>query len=1847
MSLENLKYGNFKPTTVAPEARTLPGFGGQVEEWANYKFQISALEKKENQLSEGERKKLGPLGLRLVERLQGPALQVAKTLGVDALAETTGVATLLTALEKELLPLRRQLALEMYSAGSSHGMLSRQHAEPMASYVLRRETWWSQLCELDPEVQCSKAILGEQMLQQAGLTNMETQLVRTVLANDLSDTKRLTQTLRDQYGQVHERERNKGRHKGQGKGSWNWNRNYGYLAESDITTQEPSEITANLVDDEENFDYTEEEHYEEGDEWLDNDGEVKLEEEIVAWYSEQGIHTQTCSAEDLELIYDTVETEAAAYFTRQQAAQRGHSVPAGHNPYQTNAPVSDQEKQARVLAAKQRSRCRACGQQGHWQRDWICPKRKGGFKGKSKGFKGKKGGFKSKGDGKSGGSSNGSSPTGKPRIVYFSLRDEDEGDGSGFAGMVLRGEPTGPEPLDDEQQRMMENEVRRLLRLPQEEIDRRFQQEVEYMTPTSKAAGMSPPRPEVLSPHLVAVPKTPPRLPTPSMSSAAMASGDSGCQHQNTTKRGSNGYVDMLSCKDCGLVLRKEPKETTRQDQGMRTQVPTECSHQDVSWKGTNGHVWMWTCQDCGKSEKIPKSATRSRPVPGLEPEARRNDRDAGSTSSSWMARTAPETGEALFHGEDQWRQYRDLLDRMVTSHLTLHHEITATEFHHLVNATTTCFRSFSEGVRENLIPSRSRTLADEASLRTSTSSVGTSATRDDGQRKLTFGRYKGQTFQRVYQEHPDYVRWTMDEVTAEGGYSAGMKKWHAYCQERLDEEAQHGQTYMALKPNEDEEDDDEATYMFLDSGCNQTCHGELWMRRFIRATGYTPEWISQDCRSLSGIGGATETQGERQLYISFEEVAGNQVPGELLVSTEIKGSRAPLLLSLVSQEKLGLVVDFAASVIYSKKLDMTFKAVRGKRNRLLGMKLTPAEFVDVIPMEPLALMAEDEDEDGSWEDRSRGDKRAAGDLADYESQQEGRLRFTGDTRGRPRQTWAAGCSSSAAASSGLTDSDRYAGGDGLRSSSAPTSSEVRELPQPEGPRLHLPEGHPAREGPREPDLPPPGYYVEPEEIEEIDLEEFEPGEFDPVDPEPTPTSAHEVRQGESYESREEEDPVVEDEAVSPEASPDRQPEGEDDLDAAPVGNTPTEDWWDQTEHCIIRHHFDERNTLFYPSGSRMDLPVDLDRLLDSRVTVKHYTTGDVEVVRDNWREGYRQVFTRTSHGVNRFQAGPTGSRLVRRITTNLDTGGCIADEDERALNRVHQYTRLLPDGVRNVRSEFYLVDDVEDEKEWTGTTTFKLRPLTEELREEPCSLEPEVDRKRSMTKGQRKQLEKKIEVLEDSDMAMWSAIHRQPVYLPRFWKIVLELFCGCALLTRMFQARGYDTCEPLDIHNGWDVFNPDHRRRAEAMIDQQNPYLLALGFPCGPWSPFQHLNPDQEKVQFMRRKWTPILAWIRHLVEKQHRKGGRSLLENPWTSQAWNTKELAMLREENGGLTDMRAVRIDQCALGLRDVDNGMLHKKATAIVADSQGVRQQFQGKLCNGKHQHQPLEGSNRGGSRTKQAARWTPTFCRCIIRGIQNDLQEETNVAFAAEMREEEIEEDPHPLDAVYGEEDLPSAKETVEEQERSIAREEQLEQLEREADPQSEKVRRAGWLKLGRSERIGIRRLHAMTSHATRPQMQRMLRFSNAPAAAVSAVKFFRCSSCEKLNEEKRVQVTKVPSAYVFGELVGTDVLEIKDAKEERYHVLHTVCEGTTYQAGDILGVATGVPSSKSCLEAFLRYWCSWAGFPKVMKVDRGTHNRGIFQGELEKLGVEVRSIATEAPYQIGRTERAGGTSKGS
>ena len=173
----------------------------------------------------------------------------------------------------------------------------------------------------------------------------------------------------------------------------------------------------------------------------------------------------------------------------------------------------------------------------------------------------------------------------------------------------------------------------------------------------------------------------------------------------------------------------------------------------------------------------------------------------------------------------------------------------------------------------------------------------------------------------------------------------------------------------------------------------------------------------------------------------------------------------------------------------------------------------------------------------------------------------------------------------------------------------------------------------------------------------------------------------------------------------------------------------------------------------------------------------------------------------------------------------------------------------------------------------------------------------------------------------------------------------------------------------------------------------------------------------------------------------------------------------------------------------------------------------------------------------------------------------------------------------------------------------------------------------GWL----SRRIA-ERLHHMTSHGTRNQMARMLRYSNAAPHVVKGVKYFRCPSCDRVEPEARPQVVRGPDPYVFNEEIGLDIFTVKDVFDKPYQILHILCLGTCFHVGESLGQSQGVPSSRKRLEILLRSWIGWAGQPRSILVDRGTHNRGIFMAEMEKRGCRFKLAALEAPYQLGKVE---------
>ena len=542
-------------------------------------------------------------------------------------------------------------------------------------------------------------------------------------------------------------------------------------------------------------------------------------------------------------------------------------------------------------------------------------------------------------------------------------------------------------------------------------------------------------------------------------------------------------------------------------------------------------------------------------------------------------------------------------------------------------------------------------------------------------------------------------------------------------------------------------------------------------------------------------------------------------------------------------------------------------------------------------------------------------------------------------------------------------------------------------------------------------------------------------------------------------------------------------------------------------------------------------------------------------------------------------------------------------------------------------------------DREWTGNTEFDLIPLDEDLALR--KLQWEDGPKKVMTRGQRKRLDKDVQAIEAEDLAMWSTLRRQKLPMFRGWKALLEIFAGCAVLTSVFQAAGYQCCSPLDLNTQWDVFRAEDRLRAEHMLDQERPYLLTLAFPCGPWSPWQRPNCP-ETVNHKRRVWIPVFTWMKRLVRKQKSRGGITVLENPWPSEAWSTDEMQQLLD-----LGFLVLKIDMCRFNLCDQESGLLHRKSTCIATDSPGIAAALDGQTCTRDHEHQPLEGRNCYGSRCTQAGRYTVEFCSTILSGVQKDLQENLCCAFHSEDKLEEMEDQDslETIDGINSPEDLGAATSGPHEVEQTVEHEETLELLDKEADPEAERLRKMEWRKLARAERVGVRRLHHMTSHATKSQMTRMLRYANADPHIIRAVKHFKCPSCDRIAPEKRPQVVKPPDAYVFNDTVGLDIFTIKDALDQPYHVLHVVCVGTGFHIGEVLGPASGVPGSNRCLQVFLRTWCNWAGFPNNILVDRGTHNRGIFMTELERRGCKFRLVALEAPYQLGKIERAGGVLK--
>ena len=747
----------------------VPRFDGEVTKLAEYQFRVRLRQSRERAMDEAELKKLGPLGLRLIDGLRGPALQGARGLQVDKLSRDEGPTYLLQSLQAAFQPRSKQEARDLYQVGAQQGgILSRQAGESIPSYVLRRRTWYAMMTDLDGELKLPEPILAEQILQNSGISMDHQLLIRTAIRGEMT-VAAVCEELVAQHSRIHEKETRfkggwngkssaffKGNGHGKGKGDRRpWSRVYYTEEEGQGDWSESWDSHSQSLGGYE--DYEASAYYGEEESPMDDDEAIY---EAYAVMVEQGLDEDNVEA--LEYAAEIIQAESEVFFVRNKAHQSGHYGFSGGRQFQVQGHLTLEERKARVQAMKSKTTCRRCGQVGHWSGDPQCPK---GYK-KGKGKSGHTTSSTSSMASTKGGGKNQKGRGGdKPRTVFFTINEyeqkADQHEKSAF--MLIQSSddeldseddphggvpqqpafPTAPPPVilqpgygnshaqphqetadealdrkirefraqqqvqqlssgpmpiehqpqQGEQQQKQSRQAHldlflRVVNDPNDaewqdayherwneffpghpdflESDRRnlerWKVKARLGLPKIPTTSQAQPQqqssldntsqpPMTLSCTTATLSTTTPTagsgVPT-GLETAPDPSASAGrCQHERTTRHGSNAYYDVFKCRDCGEVLQRTPKVRS---EPMKTEVDGSCNHDEKDFRGTTATTWQWKCKKCGHKEKGSKKPAES----GPEAAARSSTTPATSGTSTNQDAVSAEQVLQLFNNTIQ-----------------------------------------------------------------------------------------------------------------------------------------------------------------------------------------------------------------------------------------------------------------------------------------------------------------------------------------------------------------------------------------------------------------------------------------------------------------------------------------------------------------------------------------------------------------------------------------------------------------------------------------------------------------------------------------------------------------------------------------------------------------------------------------------------------------------------------------------------------------------------------------------------------------------------------------------------------------------------------------------------------------------------------------------------------------------------------------------------------------------------------------------------------------------------------------------------------------------------------------
>ena len=176
-------------------------------------------------------------------------------------------------------------------------------------------------------------------------------------------------------------------------------------------------------------------------------------------------------------------------------------------------------------------------------------------------------------------------------------------------------------------------------------------------------------------------------------------------------------------------------------------------------------------------------------------------------------------------------------------------------------------------------------------------------------------------TYTDIYNEEKTYAKSLVGKMRNGSLRDDHLIRFARYAARRLRQErdAGAGGSSSAYMVANEESTEDPRILAILDTGCNNTCHGDRWMQCFAEAHGHLPE-IEEAMGKFRGVSRKVMVAGKRTIPLKMRTLDDEMSAGTI-ASIELQDSNAPLLLSAGAQQALGLVLDMGNNTIYSRKL--------------------------------------------------------------------------------------------------------------------------------------------------------------------------------------------------------------------------------------------------------------------------------------------------------------------------------------------------------------------------------------------------------------------------------------------------------------------------------------------------------------------------------------------------------------------------------------------------------------------------------------------------------------------------------------------------------------------------------------------------------------------------------------------------------------------------------------------------------------------------------------------------------------------------------------------------------------